>query len=606
MFIREKKNKNSKKSYLQIVENERIGSQVKQNVVLSLGCLQNLKASGELRKLAKSLLKYCESDGANIDDLQEERRLHWGMPKIIGHLWELFDFPSILDECSKDRALEFDFQRAIRLMLADRFAGPCSKLKSFEKQGEYADVEEVPLHQLYRALDCLSDFKEQIEHRLFEKNRTLFNMRVDVVFYDVTTFYFESETADDLRDRGFSKDNKIDEVQVVLGLLLDMDGRPIGYELFPGNTYEGHTLRTAIEKLKQRFAIQKLILVADRGMMSADNLEIIRSSGYEYIISCRLKKQSKDVQQQVLALDSYTDMPQEHQADTQSGEEPEINKYKIMMPENVFGDVLAALQNQQNAQDVYRAIRKTTKRVVDSNLKDTLRAFRHEHFTPEACQKLRKEIEGYLAQRWILTWSSRRAKRDKAKRDLLVEKAQQIAAGSAQLLSQRGPKRYLKLAAQEVSLDQARIEQESRWDGIYGICTNNPDIHWQTILEHYRNLWRIEESFRILKSHFETRPMFHWTAKRIKGHLVLCFIAFLFERTLELELKQRKVVYSPDKIREAINSMQLSVVEAKGQKFHLYANINALAREILKICRIKVPPKLVAVQQVAEMQEISS
>ncbi len=606
MFIREKKNNKTKKSYLQIVENERIGSQIKQKVVLSLGCLQSLKTSGELRKLAKSLLKYSESDGASIGDLQEERRLYWGMPKIIGRLWELFDFPSILDECSKNRALEFDFQRAIRLMIADRFASPCSKLKSYERQGEYADIEEVPLHQLYRALDCLADFKEQIEHQLFEKNRTLFNMCVDVVFYDVTTFYFESQTADELRDRGFSKDNKIDEVQVVLGLLVDMDGRPIGYELFPGNIYEGHTLRTAIDKLQKRFDIQKLILVADRGMMSADNLELIRTSGYEYIISCRLKKLGKVLEQQVLDLDSYTGMPQETPADPQSDEEPEINKYKIMMPENVFSQVLSALQNQPSAQDVYRAIRKTTKHVTDQHMKETLRDFRHQQFTTEACQKLTTTIENYLAQRWILTWSSQRAKRDKAKRDLLVEKAQQIASGSAQLLSQRGPRRYLKLAAQQVSLDQARIEQESRWDGFYGICTNNSDLHWQTILEHYHSLWRIEESFRILKSHFETRPMFHWTAKRIKGHLVLCFIAFLFERTMELELKQRHVPYSPTKIREAINSLQLSVVEAKGQRFHLYANVSTLAREILKICHIKLPPKLAPAQQVRELQEISS
>jgi transposase len=592
MFIREKKNKKTNKSYLQIVENERIGYKVRQNVVLSLGCLQRLKENGQLRKLAKSLLKYCESDGADIGDLQEERRLEWGMPKIISYLWNTFDFPRILDECRQTRALEFDFQRAIRLMLTDRFACPCSKLKSYEEQGEYSGVEEVPLHHIYRALDCLDDFKEKIEQKLFEKNRTLFNMQVDVVFYDVTTLYFESETADELREYGFSKDNKFNEVQVVVGLLVDMEGRPIGYELFPGNTYEGHTMQKAIDKLKGRFAIQKLIVVADRGMMSAENLRIIRTSGYEYVISSRLKKLDQELQQQVLDLDSYDDMPQEQPTNQTTAEEPEIKKYKIMVPENIFSDVLVALQNQSDPQNIYRCIRQITKRVHDAQLKKTLRAFRHEPFTSDACRKLIEEIGKYLAQRWILTWSRHRAQRDKAKRDLLVEKAQQLAAGSAQRLSQRGARRYLKLTAQDISLDQERIEQEAQWDGFYGICTNNPDIHWQTILDHYHNLWRIEESFRILKSHFQTRPMFHWTAKRIKGHLVLCFIAFLFERTLELELKERRVPYSPDKIRKAINAMQLSVVEARGQKFHLYSNIDDLGREILKICRIKLPPKL--------------
>lgn len=378
-----------------------------------------------------------------------------------------------------------------------------------------------------------------------------------------------------MREFGFSKDNKFNEVQVVMGLLVDMDGRPIGYDIFPGNTYEGHTLKTAIAKLEKKFFIHKLILVADRGMMSGDNINIIRNSGYEYIISCRLKKLDKDLQKEVLDLDSYSDMPGEVQ-DAQD-DKPEIRKYKIMLPENVFGDVMEALQNG-NAKNVYRSIRKITRHVHDPFLRRKLRAFRHESFTPENCQQLVKEIKHYLAQRLILTWSSKRSHRDKAKRDLLIEKAQELLAGTPQALSQRGPRRYLKLAAQEISLDQARIEKEEQWDGFYGISTNNPDLHWQTILENYRNLWHIEESFRILKSQFETRPMFHWTARRIKGHLVLCFIAFLFERTLELELKQRKIDYSPDKIREAINSMQLS---ASGQnalklgkiRFTLFANL---------------------------------
>ncbi len=593
MFIREKKCKGKEKAYLQIVENERIGKKVKQKVILSLGCLDALKKSGQLRKLANSLLKYCESDFCDIEKIQEERRLHWGIPKLIERLWSLFDFEGILKECSKDRVLQFDFQSAIKLMLADRFIGPCSKLKSYERQNQYESIEEVPLHHLYKALDCLAEFKDQIEQKLFEKNRTLFNMHVDVVFYDVTILYFESEKTDELRNYGFSKDNKCNEVQVVLGLLVDMEGRPLGYDIFPGNMYEGHTLATAIEKLKKQFNIQRLIFVADQGMIAGANLEIIRNSGYEYIISCRLKKLEKKLQEQVLDLASYADMPREN-ASGIAEEEPDINKYKIIIPENIFGALLSALQNQGNPQEVYRSIRNITKHVPDAHLKKVLRAFRKEAFTSDACKQLIQEIKNYLVQRLIITWSQKRAARDKAKRDILVDKAQVLANGPAQSLSQRGPRRYLKLTAQEIALNQDRIDQEAQWDGFYGICTNAPNIHWKAVLEHYHNLWRIEESFRIFKSHLETRPIFHWTAKRIEGHLVLCFIAFLFERTIEL--KQRHIDYSPDKIREAINTMQLSLLEINNQKFHLCANINSLAREILKIFHIKIPPKIAPVQ----------
>jgi transposase len=593
MFVREKKFKNRAKSYLQIVENQKVDGHVKQNVILSLGCLQSLKENGDLKRLTDSLLKFCEQDLPNIHNAQEERRINWGVPKIIEKLWRLFDFDGILRRCCKDRAIKADFYRTIELMLSDRFLCPCSKLRSYEKQDKYGDCE-VELHCLYTTLDYLAEFKKQIEKELFDKNVSLFNMQVNVVFYDVTTFHFESEDADDLRDFGFSKNGKYQEVQVVLGMLVDQEGRPIGYDLFPGNFYEGHTLKTAIEKLKQRFAIEKLIVVADRGMMSQDNLKAVRDSGYEYIISARLKKLPEVIQEQVLDLDSYDDMPVV--ADSENSEEGKL-KYKIYTYPDVFSSLLVTLATGKPAKDVYREIRKITKQVLDAQLVKSLRAFRKLPFSDENCREIVKEIEHHRCQKLILNWSEKRANRDKAKRDLLIAKAQDLLNAPIESISQRGARRYLKFTSESVALAYEKIEEDAKWDGFYGIMTNSHDLDWWTILEQYRNLWRIEESFRILKSHFQTRPMFHWTPRRIEGHMVLCFIAFLFERTLELELRKRKITYSPGKIRDAFHCMEASLLNIAGRSFYLVGKLDELGKEILNILRIKTPAKLMLAEQ---------
>lgn len=608
MFVRDKKNKKSGKSYLQIVENEWVDGKTKQEVVLSLGCLQTLKETGQLRRLAKSLIKYCDGDYVESQNIEEDERVYWGIPKIVDKLWLNFDLDDILQRCITKRSVKFDFCQAVKLMLADRFHCPCSKLKSYEGQDKYAFYQSVDLHHLYRSLDYLGQFKDSIEEMLFEKNIDLFNMKVDVVFYDVTTLYFESQKVDELRDFGFGKDGKFNEVQVVLGLLVDQETRPIGFDVFPGNMYEGHTLKDAITKLKVRFEIEKLIIVADRGMLSKENIEFIKGSGYEYIISARLRKVSKDLQKQILDLDSYDNIPKQQEyldlpsyaeipdsVQSQQEEESRTPKYRIFTPKDVFDEVLRALHDPQSPKSVYKQISKITKYVPDTRFKQTLRDFKKLPFTDENCQQLVKQIENYLKQRLIVTWNSKRAKRDKAKRDTLVEKAQQLVDAPTETISQRGPRRYVKpVGNEQYALHINKIQQDAQWDGFYGIYTNNLDLRWQTIQQHYHTLWKIEESFRVFKSHLETRPMFHWTPSRIRGHLVLCFIAFLFERTIEIELKQREIEFSPPKIREAINSMQASVVDIENQKFYLMANSkNALAKQILKCFNIKAPKKIV-------------
>lgn len=149
-------------------------------------------------------------------------------------------------------------------------------------------------------MDILSEEKNRLEEHLFRANRDLFNQKVDVVFYDVTTFHFESVRADSLREFGYSKNAKFNEVQVVLSLYIDCEGRPVGYDLFPGNTFEGKTLGHALETLEKRFGIRNVIIVADRGINSKLNLKRIVEKGYGYIFASRIKSLPKAMQNRLL------------------------------------------------------------------------------------------------------------------------------------------------------------------------------------------------------------------------------------------------------------------------------------------------------------------
>jgi transposase len=193
------------------------------------------------------------------------------------------------------------------LMLLERLHDPVSKLGNYQNQRDYLGIEPVKLQCLYRSLDYLADNQRYLQRDIFQTNRALFNQTPDVVFYDVTTFYFESEDEQQgaLRQKGFGKDGKIGSTQVVFGLLIDKDKNPIGYRLYKGDTFEGHTFTDMVEKLKTEYQIDRMVLVADRGMLSKANRKAVTDKGYEFILGERLKNLPRPVKEKMLDLSQY-------------------------------------------------------------------------------------------------------------------------------------------------------------------------------------------------------------------------------------------------------------------------------------------------------------
>lgn len=550
MFIRVKGSPTTKKKYLQICKGTYVNGRTSHKVIGSLGAIDDLVESGEVEKLIFSLNKILSEYNSAlpiqetlIPNLKELKRYQWGGVKIIEKLWEIFEMDSFIKSETKKENInvEFDFRNILLLLVLDRFMNPRSKLKTYEKANEYFGIsnEEIALHHIYRSLDVLAELKPNLEKHLFDINTNLFNMKVDVVFYDATTIYFESKKADSLKDFGYNKDCKFNDVQVVLGLLMDQEGRPVGFEIFPGNTFDGHTVVQSLNSLKEKFSINKLIFVGDRGICNRENLKSIVKAGYEYIVGMPVKRESKSIKEKALDLDSYESIFLTGLGET------ELLKYKTI-------DRICELQNKE------------------------------------------EELTA-VTEKIVCTWTQSRAKKDAHDREVLIEKAKEVLEGKSKL-RKSGKAKYLSVKEEVQYLDEAKILEDKKWDGIYTIRTNTT-LSKEEICSQYHQLWKIEECFRVMKSHLKIRPVYHWKPSRITGHLVLCFLTFALERHLEIELQKNNLKLSPARIRDEIYQMQASLVEVNDREYLMRSTVETDGKNILKMLNISMPQDLSLVNQ---------
>jgi len=544
MFI--KQTKKSGKTYLALVEAYWEDGQSKQRTISSLGALESFSRDQLVNLGSKFLALAGVAPPQSLEGLQEVQRLNWGCSAICKRLWTNFLFSELFARLKAATKIKFQLEDAIFRVVSTRLSEPMTKLSLFHSQQGYAGAGSVDLQHLYRCLDFLCAHKDAIESHIFKINRNLFNMKVDVVFYDVTTFYFESNRPDLFKNFGYSKDCKFGEVQVVMGMIMNGEGRPVGFEYFPGNTFEGSTLTVALESLKRRFNIDRVIVVADRGMNSKFNLKTIRDLGFHYIVGSRLKSMNVSLQKQILDVESYSAV----------GSDSDSNPVFKLKEFSYNNTVVTESSNPQG--------------------------------------KLEKHTQ-ILQERLLCSWSLERATKDRKDRERLILKATELAKNPAKVLDKRGAKKYLKPLineASEYSVDQSKIDADAKWDGIYGLQTSDQNLSQNDVMDAYKNLWRIEEIFRTLKSTLEMRPMFHWTPDRIKGHMVACFISFVFERTIELAVQSHYNQHlSSDAIRDAIYSMQMSkIVTEQNQTLLVRSQITPDADKILTAMKVQ-PPK---------------
>lgn len=306
-------------AYLQIARSYREAGKVKREILFSLGRLDVLQATGQIDALVKSLSRFATRQQL-IDlskDVSVSQVYHLGAAYVVNKMLERLKLKQMLERLAAEHPrMKLPWAAIITGMIVSRFIKPCSKRRLNLEQWEkiYPGILEMdapPLKSFYRAMDVLWEHREDIEATLFDSGgeRDLFNQELDVVFYDLTTLHFESVNDDpgdgELRRFGYSKNHRKDLTQVILGLLVDRDGVPVGYQLFPGNTYEPHSLPVILEKLKTKYHITRIVLVADRGIITKENLDELRKAQMDFILGARLWSMTKVWQAEIMDKSRY-------------------------------------------------------------------------------------------------------------------------------------------------------------------------------------------------------------------------------------------------------------------------------------------------------------
>lgn len=499
MYVRLKTSKKSRNSTLQIVEGVREGKKVKQRVVASLGVVTDQNNLKKLLKLAESLVRKIEEQGfpvspkVDLNKLFHTMTVYDGFGTVVNKLMELTGLAKIIREAQGKN--QFDLEEAVKLIIAQRLDLPSSKLRTCERQQEHG-FDEIELQHLYRAMDVIEPLSDKIQTQAFKAACSNANYPVDCFFFDVTTLYFESVKQDNLKDFGFSKDQKHHSVQVVLALVVDREGIPLAYETFKGNLAETKTLVPVLEQLRSRFSVENVTVVCDRGLASETNVKALQAAKFHFVIATKLRSIAK--KHNINDLSKYVPLP---------------NQGNIPEDEQVL---FRTLEHPQ--------------------YKDTL---------------------------LIATYSPSRAAKDKQDRERLLKKLQDKItdapneASIKKVISNTGYKKYTTIkTGSSVTLNQAAIDADAAWDGFHGIAVSNSSKLTTTeALARYRDLWHVEETFRIAKSTLRTRPIFHWVPHRIRAHILLCFMTLFIERLLELLLRQKGTPLTPDKIRHSLSKV---------------------------------------------------
>lgn len=553
MYIRITKN-NKGQSYYHLVESFREEGKVKQKVLLSLGKVEDNRLEELIAAIGKHKDIVTALEAAKSLEIEDTYIL--GPLLVLQHIFKRFGIQKLLlDIASKHPQLQFNFVRVIFTMIVCRFLRPSSKLKIFEHWQDRLYPELLAgkdeLHHLYRALDLLSVHKNQVEQDLYWHDRDLLNISVDVVLYDLTTLRFESTREDlgNLRRFGYSKEMRSDCTQVVLGLLVDTEGVPLGFEIYPGNTFEGITLVEIVKRMREKFKIRRFIFVADRGLFSAGNLDHIRA----------------------------------HCGDDSSGE-------------FIVGMKLGVLRK------------------------------RHDEFYDRSrFLKMEDGLEWYETthgqDRCIITWSQQRAERDrKTREDILTKISKKLTKPKNSSKDFVSNTNYLKFVAGlkegTPQLNRAAIAEAERKDGFFGVITNVSAERMSAadVISAYKHLWIVEDAFGEIKGSLKARPVYHWSDDRIRGHLVMCFLAYFCESQMTKILRQKGVFLKSAATQGgAIDERPLTVVEAmkelsevraipvkvKGNQVWVRTDIKGNAANLFKALGIALPPRVLKCEEKA-------
>jgi len=548
MYFRKKTS--AGRTYLQIVESRRDGDQVRQQVIATLGRLEELQASGQLERLLRSGARFAEK-ALVLGAVEEDAALRVAVRRIgpglvFERLWQESGCRAVVEELAGTRKHGFALERAVFLTVLHRLMSGGSDRAADRWREDYRidGTQGLELHHLYRAMAWLGEelpaaeqegrtpfaprcVKDLVEERLFVARRDLLT-RLDLVFMDTTSLYFEGEGGQTLGRRGYNKDHRPDLKQMILAVLIDGDGRPVCSEMWPGNTADVTTLLPVIDRLRRRFSIGRICIVADRGMISADTIAGLEARDLLYILGVR---------------------------------------------------------------------ERSDKLVREIVLKDAT------PFVPLTLRKRNKETDyGAKAvmageQRYIVCVNHQEAAKDAAEReDILKSLERQLKKGDKALVANTGYRRFLATVGDgHFAIDHAKADEDKKFDGIFVLRTNT-DLNPLQAMLRYKQLWTVEQTFKTDKHLFATRPIFHKLDQTIRGHVACSFLALVLKVELEERIDGPKhAVKGPRRgawpeILADLDSLTETLIEHGDKRFLIRSAPRPAASLALRAARVALPP----------------
>lgn len=547
MFVRAKKS--GCYEYLQIVENQRIDGTVRQRVVATLGRLDILQATGKVDAILSSCARFAQNvsvlDAHKRGALPAAKTIKIGPPRIFGRLWKQIGLPDVINALLKGRKYEFDVERAIFLTVLHRLMVSGSDRSAEQWCRGYAieGIGEIELHQIYRAMAWLGDelaadkqfgatpfsprcTKDLIEESLFSRRRDLFGS-LDLIFFDTTSIYFEGEGGETIGQYGNSKDSRPDLKQMVVGAVLDGKGNPICCELWPGNTADVKTLVPIVDRLKSKFGIDRICIVADRGMISKETIAELKKSvrDVRYILGARMRA-VKEIRQEVLA---------------------DARPY-----ESVYGP--REKSKDPSPLEVKEVTVGTRRYIVCRN--------------EEQARKDR-------ADRTAIVESLR----------------EHLKRGDKALVGNKGYRKYLATptAQEHFQVDEEKIRQEAAYDGIWVLQTDL-DMPAHEVALHYKELWMVEAIFRTIKSILANRPVFHKCDETIRGHVFCSFLALILMKELQSRMADRGWIAEWERLKDDLDSLEEITVPAAGQHFVIRSETRGDAGKAIAAAGVALGP----------------
>jgi Transposase DDE domain len=505
--------------YLQIVENHREGRRTVQRVLTTLGRVDQLAATGAVDVLLRSLGRF--ADQVRLIDAHRHGHLEAGAVQqlgpdlVFGRLWQTVGLQAVLSGLLHERDFEFPVERAVYLTVLHRLfeSGSDRAAERWRRDVRIPGAESLELHHLYRAMRWLGETKDAVEEALFLQRRDLFT-DLTLAFFDTTSVYFEGQGGASLGQYGHSKDHRPDLRQMIVGAVLTGEGRPVCGELWPGNSADGRALLPVVDRLRQRFGIQRVCWVADRGMISARTIQELEQRQLQYILGARLRRQ-REVRRAVLG-----------------------------------------------------------------------RAGRYH----EVADNLRVKEVWVEGRRYLVCHNPEEAAKDAADREAILRAlADQLRQGAKRLVGNRGFRRFLRIAKGAVTVDQAKVAAEARYDGKFVLRTNTA-LPAAEVAVQYKRLLLVEQFFRAAKSLLETRPIFHQWDATIAGHVFCSFLALVLVDELHRGLAARGWRLEWADIRRDLAALAEVEVRDGEQWYLLRTALQGVAGKVLQAVGVAIPP----------------